>query len=103
MFPLSRTSAWLASRSSFARRSREECSFASFVCKDLYKFTLELTPVKREQKAVITIDMQAIENNKTRHAPHVFLDLEQRNENDMGAPRRQAQLRGEDERDLPCP
>jgi hypothetical protein len=47
MVPLSRTSVWLASRSSFARWSRAECSSESRVCMDLYKFILELarTPV----------------------------------------------------------
>src|SRR5579863_1302322 len=40
ILPLSRTRVWLASRSSFSRCSREECSSASFACKDLYRFTL---------------------------------------------------------------
>ena len=46
ILPLSRTSVWLAFRSSLARCSREERSSASFVLNDLYRFTLELAPVR---------------------------------------------------------
>lgn len=67
MFPLSRTSAWLAPRSSIARWSREECSSASFVCKDLYKFTLELTcdmPANKARLLCVNLtDTQKVENN----------------------------------------
>ena len=48
--PLSRTSVWLASRNSFARCSRVECSSESLLCKDLYKFILELARTIRPKR-----------------------------------------------------
>ena len=79
--PLSRTSVWLASRSSIARCSRVECSSESLVCRDLYKFILELLRPMRVKKGhsdrVNEGEIKSRSNHmKTdKNVPHMVLDL----------------------------
>ena len=77
ILPLSRTSDWLASRSSFARWSRADCSSNTLVCRDLYKFILELerharTIGSRQQRRDRRPPKQ---REKIHDAPHMILDL----------------------------